>query len=79
MFRRGFAGQVVVLVDALDEAIGYEGRARVLSRAQKWLIVNSDRVLRTSVSESGETWADAMSAEIGYAAAAFGCWAKHAP
>ena len=61
------------------EAIGFEGRARVLKRAQKWVLDNSERVIRTIMSETGKTWDDAMTAEIGYAAAAFGHWAKHAP
>ena len=29
------------------EALGYEGRGRVLLRAQKWLIDNADRVIAT--------------------------------
>ena len=60
------------------EAMGFEGRARVLRRAQKWVLDNSDRVIRTIVSETGKTWDDAQTAEIGYAAAAFGFWAKNA-
>ena len=61
------------------EAIGFEGRAKVLRRAQKWVLDNSDRVIETIVSETGKTWDDAQTAEIGYAAAAFGFWAKNAP
>ena len=61
------------------EAMGFEGRARVLRRAQRWVLDNSDRVIRTIVSETGKTWNDAQVAEIGYAAAAFGFWAKNAP
>ena len=61
------------------EALGYEGRAKVLRRAQKWVLDNSDRVVETIVSETGKTWDDALTAEIGYAAAAFGFWAKNAP
>ncbi len=60
------------------EAVGFEGRTRVLRRAQKWVLDNSDRVISTIVSETGKTWDDAQTAEIGYAAAAFGYWAKHA-
>ena len=60
------------------EAMGFEGRARVMLRAQKWLIDNSERVIRTIVSETGKTWEDALTAEISYGAAAFGFWAKHA-
>jgi len=61
------------------EAMGFEGRARVLRRAQRWVLDNSDRVIRTIVSETGKTWNDAQAAEVGYAAGAFGFWAKNAP
>jgi acyl-CoA reductase-like NAD-dependent aldehyde dehydrogenase len=61
------------------EAVGFEGRARVLRRAQKWVVDNSDRIARTIVSETGKTYDDALIAEIGYVATAFGFWAKHAP
>jgi acyl-CoA reductase-like NAD-dependent aldehyde dehydrogenase len=60
------------------EAYGFEGRGRVLRRAQKWVMDNADRVTRTIVSETGKTWEDAQLAEIGYAGAAFGFWAKEA-
>src|SRR5919205_3339992 len=42
------------------EALGFEGRGRVLRRAQKWLMTNADRVIETIVSETGKTWEDAM-------------------
>ncbi len=61
------------------EAYGFEGRARILRRAQKWVIDNADRVIATIVSETGKTFEDAEFAEIAYAAQAFGFWAKHAP
>lgn len=61
------------------EAHGFEGRARVLRRAQKWVMDNSDRIVRTIVSETGKTYEDATLAEIGYAGNAFGFWAKNAP
>jgi acyl-CoA reductase-like NAD-dependent aldehyde dehydrogenase len=60
------------------EAYGYEGRARVLLRAQKWLMDNADRVVETICSETGKTFEDANLAEIGYAGNAFGFWAKNA-
>ena len=41
----------------------------MLRRAQKWVLDNSDRVIHTIVSETGKTWDDAQTAEIGYAAA----------
>jgi len=61
------------------EAYGFDGRARVLLRAQKWLMDNSQRVAETIVSETGKTFEDANLAEIGYAGNAFGFWAKHGP
>ncbi len=61
------------------EALGFEGRARILRRAQKWVIDHSERIIDTIVSETGKTYEDAQLAEIGYAAAAFGFWSKMAP
>src|SRR5437764_3786903 len=60
------------------EAFGFEGRARVLLRAQKWLMDNADQVVSTIVSETGKTYEDATFAEISYGGGAFGFWAKHA-
>jgi acyl-CoA reductase-like NAD-dependent aldehyde dehydrogenase len=60
------------------EALGFEGRGRVLRRCQRWMIDNSDRVIETIVSETGKAWEDALTAEVSYAAGAFGFWAKHA-
>ena len=60
------------------EAYGFEGRARVMLRAQKWLMDNAERVVETIVSETGKTYEDAQFAEIGYAGNAFGFWAKEA-
>jgi acyl-CoA reductase-like NAD-dependent aldehyde dehydrogenase len=59
-------------------ALGYEGRAAVLARAQKWTLDNADRLIDTIVSETGKTRDDAQLAELGYAAGAFGFWAKNA-
>jgi acyl-CoA reductase-like NAD-dependent aldehyde dehydrogenase len=71
--RRGRAAQPAW------EALGFEGRGRVLRRAQRWLTDNSDRVIDTIVSETGKTWEDAQAAELAYGASAFGFWAKQAP
>jgi acyl-CoA reductase-like NAD-dependent aldehyde dehydrogenase len=60
------------------EAMGFEGRARILLRAQKWLLDNAERVIEKIVSETGKTWEDAQLAEISYGANAFGFWAKNA-
>ncbi len=59
-------------------ALGFDGRARILMRAQKWLIDNKQRVIDTIMSETGKTYEDAMLAEISYGAGAFGFWAKNA-
>jgi acyl-CoA reductase-like NAD-dependent aldehyde dehydrogenase len=61
------------------EALGYEGRGRILRRAQRWLLDNTSRVVETIVSETGKTHEDAEIAEVAYAANAFGFWAKRAP
>ena len=60
------------------EAYGFEGRARVLLRAQKWVRDNAEQVISTIVSETGKTYEDASLAEVSYAGNAFGFWAKHA-
>ncbi len=59
-------------------ALGFDGRAKVLKRAQKWTVENTDRIAETIVSETGKTYEDALLAEVAYASAGFGFWAKHA-
>lgn len=61
------------------EAIGFEGRARIMRRAQRWMFDNADRVLHTVVSETGKTYEDAQLADLAYTAAALGFWAKEGP
>jgi acyl-CoA reductase-like NAD-dependent aldehyde dehydrogenase len=58
--------------------MGFEGRAKVLKRAQRWTLDNADRIVDTIVAETGKTRDDAQLAELGYAAGAFGFWAKNA-
>ncbi len=60
------------------QALGFAGRGRILRRAQRWLIDNADRVVRTIVAETGKPYEDAQIAELSYAASSFGFWAKHA-
>ncbi|MGH2859810.1 MAG: aldehyde dehydrogenase family protein [Solirubrobacteraceae bacterium] len=60
------------------EAIGCEGRARVMRRAQKWMMDNAERVIGSVVAESGKTHEDAQVADLTYTASALGFWAKHA-
>jgi acyl-CoA reductase-like NAD-dependent aldehyde dehydrogenase len=59
-------------------AIGFAGRARVMRRAQKWILDNAERVLDTVVSETGKTYEDAQLADLGYTSVALGFWAKQA-
>jgi acyl-CoA reductase-like NAD-dependent aldehyde dehydrogenase len=61
------------------EAYGFDGRGRILMRAQKWLMDNSAQVVETIISETGKTFEDATFAEISYAGNAFGFWANNAP
>jgi acyl-CoA reductase-like NAD-dependent aldehyde dehydrogenase len=60
------------------EALGFEARAQVLKRCQKWVVDNSDRIVETIVSETGKAWEDAQLAEVSYAAGAFSFWSKNA-
>jgi acyl-CoA reductase-like NAD-dependent aldehyde dehydrogenase len=61
------------------EALGFEGRAKVLERAQRWMVDNTDRVIRTIVSETGKAWEEAQLAEVAYVTGALRFWAKNAP
>ncbi len=61
------------------EGVGFAGRAKVLQRAQKWMLDNADRVIGVVVSESGKTHEDAQLADLGYTVTALGFWAKQAP
>jgi acyl-CoA reductase-like NAD-dependent aldehyde dehydrogenase len=61
------------------DAIGFDGRARIMRRAQTWMLDNVDRVLETVVSESGKTYEDAQVSDFGYTVAALGFWAKEGP
>jgi acyl-CoA reductase-like NAD-dependent aldehyde dehydrogenase len=60
------------------QAIGFEGRGRIMRRAQRWMFDNVDRVLETVVSETGKTYEDAQLADFGYTVSALGFWAKQA-
>ena len=59
-------------------ALGFEGRARVLSRMQKWMTDNAERVIQVVMSETGKVYEDAQLADWSYGVAAFGFWAKNA-
>src|SRR6478609_11169909 len=60
------------------EALGFEGRARILKRMQKWVITHQEEIIAVIRSETGKTYEDALIAEISYGAAAFGFWATNA-
>ena len=60
------------------EAIGFDGRARIMRRAQKWFFDNADRVLDQVVAETGKTYEDAQLTDFGYTVSALGFWAKEA-
>jgi len=61
------------------EAIGFDGRGRMLRRAQKWMVDNIDRILDVVMSETGKTYEDAQLGDYGQTVAALGFWAKEAP
>ena len=61
------------------EALGYEGRGRILKRAQKWLLEHADEVADTIVAETGKAREDAMLVEVAYGANALGFWPRKAP
>jgi acyl-CoA reductase-like NAD-dependent aldehyde dehydrogenase len=61
------------------EALGHQGRARVLLRARRWLIEHAEEVVATIVSETGKTDEDARLVELAYGANALGFWARKAP
>ncbi|HEY1537771.1 MAG TPA: aldehyde dehydrogenase family protein [Solirubrobacteraceae bacterium] len=60
------------------QALGFDGRARVLLRMRKWLMDNADRVVAKIVAETGKTYEDAYMIELVYIAGALTYWAKHA-
>src|SRR3954454_586022 len=60
------------------EALGFEGRGRVLRRMQKWVVDHADQVVRTIMDETGKAHEDASVVELAYGAGALGFWAKHA-
>src|SRR3954470_19166993 len=61
------------------EALGFEGRGRILRRARRWLLDHADEVVATIVAETGKAEEDARLVELAYGANAFGFWAAKAP
>jgi len=72
MARRGRA------VQPAWEALGFEGRSRVLLRMQKWMTDHAERVIEVVMSETGKAYEDAQLGDWAYGTSAFGFWAKHA-
>ena len=61
------------------QAMGFEGRGRVMRRMQKWVMDNAERVVATIVAETGKTYEDAYNVEINYAGGAIDYWIRQAP
>ena len=59
------------------DAIGFDGRAEVMFALRRWLVANSDRLLRTIAEENGKVWEDAQ-LELFYTADALSFWGKRA-
>jgi acyl-CoA reductase-like NAD-dependent aldehyde dehydrogenase len=59
-------------------ALGFDGRASVMKRAQQWMLDNPERIIETVVAETGKTVEDAQLADLGYTMTALGFWAKEA-
>jgi acyl-CoA reductase-like NAD-dependent aldehyde dehydrogenase len=59
-------------------ALGFDGRARVMRRAQKWMIDHADQVIECVVRESGKTREDAQLTDLTYTVSALGFWAAGA-
>ncbi|MGI8731315.1 MAG: aldehyde dehydrogenase family protein [Solirubrobacteraceae bacterium] len=60
------------------QALGFDGRGRVLSDFRGWLMEKADRVVSTIVSETGKTHEDANLIELMYSGGALSFWVKHA-
>jgi acyl-CoA reductase-like NAD-dependent aldehyde dehydrogenase len=60
------------------EALGFEGRGRILRRMQKWLFDHQEEVIAVVRSETGKTYEDALMTDFSYGASAFGFWAENA-
>src|SRR5581483_12166755 len=60
------------------EALGFEGRIRVLQRARKWMVDNSQRIVEVVMAETGKTYEDASLADLGYTIGALDFWSKNA-
>jgi acyl-CoA reductase-like NAD-dependent aldehyde dehydrogenase len=57
-------------------AAGFAERAKVMKRAQQWMLDNAERIIEVVVSETGKTYEDAQLADLGYTVTALAFWAK---
>jgi acyl-CoA reductase-like NAD-dependent aldehyde dehydrogenase len=60
------------------EALGFDGRARIMRRAQKWLLDHADQVIDTVVRETGKTHEDAQLTDLMITVSGLGFWSKQA-
>lgn len=60
------------------DAVGFEGRARLMLRLRHWVVTNRSKIVDVVVAENGKTREDALLAELFYLADSLGFWAKHA-
>jgi len=60
------------------QALGFDGRARVLRNLRTWIMDHGDEVVETLVAETGKTYEDANLIELLYIGGALTYWAKHA-
>ena len=60
------------------DALGFEGRARMLKDLRTWFVENRKRVIDVLVAEGGKTPEDAMLADLWYACDSLGFWGRKA-
>ncbi|EHN09750.1 Aldehyde dehydrogenase [Patulibacter medicamentivorans] len=60
------------------QALGFQGRRRLMLALRHWLVQNRSRVVDVVVAENGKTREDALLAELFYVADSMGFWAKNA-
>ena len=58
---------------------GFEGRAKVLLDARRWMVANAERVIGTIVAETGRPVDETQFAELSYGLSALEFWARRAP
>ncbi len=60
------------------QALGFEGRARVLMAARAWLVTNAERVVETICGETGRPADEVQFTDMGYGISALEFWAANA-